>query len=189
MALSESLCFVQFMHPGREAKPERGASAIGWNDGPSHARKYLRCPGTYLDGGNPVSGEMEFWGEWEPESEVLKEWEWQPNHGSRRVWRPYYQPRDNYAGLQNTDPFVFGGFYYSICKQYRGSNPTQLRYLKNGSVVLFGSCVGNEFVLDTVFVVRGWIDHDEGNYRSRLAGQVPDAYWDAALFPLYNAAG
>ena len=189
MAISESLCFVQFMHPGREAKPKRGESAIGWNGGKTHARKYLRCSGTYLNGGNLVNGELEFWGEWEPESVVVEEWGRQPDNKPRRVWQPYYRARDNYAGLQNTDPFVFGGFYYSICKQHTRRGPTQLRYLEKGSVVLFGSCVGNEFALDTVFVVKDWVDHDEGNYRSRLAGRVPDAYWDATLFPLYGAAG
>ena len=188
MAINESLCFVQFMHPGREAKPERGASAIGWNDGPSHARKYLRCPGTYLDGGNSVCGELEFWGEWEPESVVVEEWGRQPNDGPQRVWRPYYQPRDNYAGLQNTDPFVFGSFLYTGCKQYthHGTRATQLRYLKRGSVLLFGSCIGGAFALDTVFVVKEWIDHNAANYRELLRGRVPEAYWDVTLFPWHG---
>ena len=187
MALKESLCFAQFMHPGREAEPLRGAAEIGWNNGRAHARKYLRCSGTYLHDGAMVSGLMDFWGEWEPESDFIKEWGWQPGHKPQRVWEPYYEPKDSYAGLQNTDPFVFGGFYYSICKQYTRRGPTQLRYLSKGSVLLFGSCVGSQFVLDTVFVVKGWIDHDETNYRSKLTGKVPDAYFPTTLYPLYGA--
>ena len=53
MAINESLCFVQFMHPGGEAKPTAPGfwrSTIEWNGGKTHARKYLRCHGTYLDG-------------------------------------------------------------------------------------------------------------------------------------------
>ena len=188
MAISESLCFVQFMHPGREAKPKRGESAIEWNGGKTHARKYLRCPGTYLDGGNAVSGDLEFWGEWEPESVVVEEWGRQSDNRPQRVWQPYYRAKDNYAGLQNTDPFVFGSFLYTGCKQYtnRGTRATQLRYLKRGSVLLFGSCIGGAFALDTVFVVKDWIDHNAANYRELLKGQVPEAYWDVTLFPWHR---
>ena len=188
MAISESLCFVQFMHPGGESKPKRGESAIEWNCGKIHARKYLRCHGTYLDGKQRASGPMEFWGEWEPESELVVEWGRQPEHKPQRMWRPYYRPRNSYAGLQNTDPFVFGGFYYSICKQYtnHGKKATQLRRLRRGSVLLFGSRIDSAFALDTVFVVKDWIDHNAGNYRELLKGRVPEAYWDVTLFPWYR---
>ena len=52
------------------------------------------------------------------------------------------------------DPFVFGPqFHYTGCMQHREGRPTQLRHLRAGSVVLFGSCTGrSSFVLDTVFV-------------------------------------
>ena len=188
MAISESLCFVQFMHPGREPRLRGAAKSIPWNSSPRHARKYLHCPGTYIEDGKPVSGPMEFWGEWEPESEVIEEWGWQPGHKPQRAWRPYYEAKPDYAGLQNTDPFVFGSFLYTGCKQYtgRGTRATQLRYLSRGTVLLFGSRVGGAFALDTVFVVKDWIDHDAATYRDRLAGRVPDAYWDVTLYPWYD---
>jgi hypothetical protein len=53
--------------------------------------------------------------------------------------------------LQNTDPLVFGEhFLYSNCRQSRNA---KLRALRPGSLILFGSRLGSEFVLDTVFVV------------------------------------
>ena len=52
--------------------------------------------------------------------------------------------------------------------------------------MLFGSCIGGAFALDTVFVVKDWIDHNAANYRELLKGRVPEAYWDATLFPWYG---
>ncbi len=185
MAISESLCFVQLMHPGGEAKLKRGSAAIGWNR-EAHARKYMRCPGDYVSGGKPVSGLIEFWGEWEPESEVIEEWGRQPDRKPQRVWQPCYERKANYAGLQNTDPFVFGSFLYTGCKQHTRQGATQLRYLKRGSVLLFGSCIGDKFALDTAFVVKDYIDHNAAIYRDVLKGKVPEGYWDATLFPWYG---
>ena len=106
-------------------------------------------------------------------------------HGPKRVWRPYWTRRDDYGGLQNTDPSVFGGFYYTVCMQRRRGGPSQLRYLEKGSVVLFGSRVAGQYVVDTVFVVAGCIDHEAATHRELLSGKVPDAYWDVTLKPLY----
>ena len=94
MAISEDLCFVQLLHPGKEHTLSSGA---GWNRG-DHRRKYLRVNGHYL-------------GEWEAESEVIEEFGRQGQGKPQRVWHPYYEKKLGYAGLQNTDPFVFGGFY------------------------------------------------------------------------------
>jgi hypothetical protein len=53
--------------------------------------------------------------------------------------------------LQNTDPLVFGDYFlYSNCRQRQNG---KLRALAPGSMVLFGSKVGGQFVLDTLFVV------------------------------------
>ena len=52
--------------------------------------------------------------------------------------------------------------------------------------MLFGSCVGGSFVVDTVFVVDDWIDHDAGSYKALLCGMAPDAYWDVTLKPRYS---
>jgi hypothetical protein len=46
MSLQNELCFVQFIHPGREHEPDaRGKK--GWNDGP-HKRKFVETNGRCL---------------------------------------------------------------------------------------------------------------------------------------------
>ncbi|MFC3961792.1 hypothetical protein [Nocardia jiangsuensis] len=42
---------------------------------------------------------------------------------------------------------------YSNCKQNTKKGPTALRNLERGSVIVFGSVLGGEFCVDTVFVV------------------------------------
>jgi hypothetical protein len=60
------------------------------------------------------------------------------------------------AHHQNTDPMVFGdAFYYSNCRQHNWRKPpnhpkpSEMQNLDLGSLILFGSMVGGEFVLDT----------------------------------------
>ena len=108
----------------------------------------------------------------------------------RHLHHPFLDSPTESAGLQNTDPFVFGDeFLYTSCQQWRRkphAYPVQLRYLLPGSIVLFGSCSGDRFLLDTVFVVHDFIDHDRGDYRAVLRGTVPDAYWTVTLEPWYS---
>jgi hypothetical protein len=55
-----------------------------------------------------------------------------------------------------TDPNVFGeSFKYCRCRQLtnKGTTPTLLSQLTPGSLILFGSKINKNFVLDTVFVV------------------------------------
>lgn len=186
MAINEKLCFVQFLHPGGEPDLKRGPE---WNNSNRHTRKYLLTRGRYLDGDDRVvSGEIEFWGEWEAQSVGAKVYpiKNQENGKPKWLWRPYYSKMPDYTRLQNTDPFVFGGFYYTGCQQRTRSGPTQLRHLQRGSVVLFGSCVDDQFAIDTVFVVKDWIDHNAATYRQKLYGRVPDAYWNVTLLPRYS---
>ena len=102
-------------------------------------------------------GEFLLWGEWEPPSKVEESKASGPSY-PQYLHRPFLEPRTEFAGHQNTDPFVFGDeFLYTGCQQWRGKphgNPVQLRYLLPGSLILFGSCAGDRFLLDTVFVVR-----------------------------------
>ena len=177
----EKLCFVQLIHPGGEPTAARGRA---WNRR-SHVRKFMRVRGECLLDGMLVEDELEFWGEWEAESELVEVHNPPMPGGPDRVWSPYWLKKDDYKGFQNTDPFVFGGFHYTGCMQRRKNGPNQLRYLARGSVVLFGSRVGGQYVVDTVFVVDDWIDHDADSYRRLLAGKVPDAYWDVTLEPRY----
>ena len=157
-------CFVQFPHPGGEHKPD-GSGNIGWNkthrnNRPNgHKRKFMQVRGGWIEeDGTKRSGDLWAWGEWEPESDLIRKLD-RPrssrNH-PRYLWQPYYVPRDDYGGLHNTDPFIFGDcFLYSNCRQ--GANPG-LKRLGRGSVIAFGSCkkgVGGEWRwwIDTVFVV------------------------------------
>ncbi len=143
------ILFVQFLHPGREHSASTGTC---WN-AKAHRRKFLRSPGRHLRVNSIElnTGDIAFWGEWEAESEIDASIADPIPQGPHRIFAPYYvQPRD-YAGLQNTDPFVFGKrFFYSNCLQ--PSRPL-LRSLTRGSVILFGSSLAGQFVLDTVFVV------------------------------------
>jgi len=86
-----------------------------------------------------------------------------------------------YKDLQNTDPFVFGGFFYGNCRQYKNGKPTRLRNLAPGSVILFGSCLSGKFVLDTLFVVRDSIPYDCACYSSIPKARIPDGYREVVV--------
>jgi len=173
--------FVQFMHPGLEAIPNR-ETTVSWNRG-NHRRKFLKCSGIRLDENlRQPPGDIIFWGEWEPESEVIRRLENPLKEGPHYIYRPYYVIPKSYKGLQNTDPFVFGNaFRYSLCQQ--PSHPC-LRNLEKGSVILFGSCIGGKFALDTVFVVSG----DGVNYSPQncdvLLQQVDETYRIVTMNPI-----
>lgn len=179
----DDLCFVQFIHPGGEHQPDE-SQFKAWNRG-GHKRKFLFSRGRCGRHGEMLDSDLVFWGEWEPESEVMAQIAQPLARGPRWIYRPFYVVPQTYKGLQNTDPFVFGTFLYGICQQHTSVGPTQLRNLRRGSVILFGSCVGDVFVLDTVFVVRDWIDHDRSSWKSLLSDHVPQGYKDVALNPLY----
>ncbi|MEV0359545.1 hypothetical protein AB0H71_26170 [Nocardia sp. NPDC050697] len=145
--------FVQLPHPGREIAPRQ--DAVPWNTG-SHGRKFLRGAGEFLaESGEarPQRGELAFWGEWESPSRIVQRW---PRAGQlpRALHEPCWtRPIQPYP-RQNTDPWVFGErMIYSNCKQNTRKGPTALRSLDPGSVIVFGSALGGEFCVDTVFVV------------------------------------
>jgi hypothetical protein len=80
---------VQFLHPGGEHGQDRPGFK-DWNFG-DHKRKFLLSEGTYVAGlrSKPRDGNVCFWGEWEPESEVT------PiaapvKGGPQWLHRPYY---------------------------------------------------------------------------------------------------
>jgi hypothetical protein len=145
----------------------------------------MRGPGRYVEHGIATEGDLLFWGEWEPPSHAERINAWLPN-GPRYVHTPLL-PRVSPTGWkQNTDPFVFGSqFHYTGCLQHTKRGPTQLRYLAQGSVVLFGSAFQrSRFMLDTVFVVDHWIDHEERDYR-KLRDSIEEGYWRATIEPWY----
>lgn len=170
---------VQFMHPGDEPGFGEG---LAWNQGP-HRRKFLRCPGTWLDGEVPREGPMMFWGEWEPESRAQRVSQPLPD-GPRQVFSPYYVRPATFVRHQNTDPFVFGPrFLYSNCQQRRRTGPTVLQRLDRGSIILFGSHRRGRFTLDTVLVVA-----DRTPLTPSTSGrlEVPQAFLDVTVGPLFE---
>ena len=184
-------CFVQFPHPGAEHEPDR-RGGIGWNHlARSHRRKFMRLRGAWIDAdGRRRSGELDAWGEWEPESDLLARFP--PRAGAplapRYLWRPYWTPRTDYRGLHNTDPFVFGDrFLYSNCGQ-PSPNKRGLKQLARGSVIAFGSgrkvAGARRWVLDTVLVVADSVAYDPGNPCAALAGRVPETFLEVTAGPL-----
>ena len=195
--------FVQFSHPGGEHEPDRRGGK-GWNThGSPHARKFMEFGGEWFEENGAVrTGCLRAWGEWEAESDLARGLD-QPGRNAlypRYLWRPFYVPRDDYRGLHNTDPFIFGErFLYSNCKQrqIRG-----LSHLSRGSVVAFGSGrkIGGErrWVLDTVLVVAESMVYASGEVSRALADAAPEAFLtvtggpimagEDGLFTLYAGA-
>jgi hypothetical protein len=174
------------MHPGVEHEPDDDGSKR-WNHR-AHRRTFLRCPGLLLRDGACTADDLHFWAEWEPEAGLDTSVADPVRGGPRYIFRPYYVPKAGYARYQNTDPFVFGDrFRYTGCQQNTKLGPTALRRLDRGSVVLFGSHLHGEFVLDTVFVVSDWVDHHARNWREVAVPEVPSQYVEVTLEPWYAA--
>jgi hypothetical protein len=180
--LQDELCFVQFIHPGKEHPPD-GDGFKDWNRG-KHKRKFLEIDGRCRRKGKPYEGPLRFWAEWEPQSEVITRIDEPLDDGPRFIYRPFYVAPPSYHGLQNTDPFVFDRFFYAGCLQDTKKGPTQLRYLQRGSVVLFGSFVRGQFALDTVFVVDECIDYRPDQAVVKLRDSVPRAYLEVTVATL-----
>ena len=192
------LSVVQFTHPGPEHGHDRNNPGIkSWNTGP-HKRKFLLSKGTYVDKYDSVSsGQITFWGEWEPPSTVQALTQPQKNPlYPKWLHRPYLPSKIpspinqstscggcHGGSYQNTDPFVFGScFKYFVCQQYRPStmNPTKLAKLDKGSIVIFGSKGQQDgepfFQIDTVFVVGGYLDYDTRYADALIDERVPKTY-------------
>jgi hypothetical protein len=143
---------VQFPHPGAEHDPGR-MNRQPWNEG-AHKRKFLRSEGAFVAGdGQMQHALLAFWAEWEPPSLVVERW---AREGRKPCFlcEPVWEHPQAGRRLMNTDPWVFGAaFRYSNCRQRTSRGPTALQRLAVGSMVLFGSKLAGEFVVDTVFVV------------------------------------
>lgn len=164
--MADLLAFVQFPHPGGEHRPK--SDSMAWNRGP-HARKFLKASARYLTDGKVERGAVALWGEWEAQSRIIETF---PRVGlglPRWLHDPYWQVPRHTTLLQNTDPLVFGDrFLYSNCRQQRNE---KLRRLAPGSVIAFGSRLGDAFVLDTLLVVSSSTEF------SAESGGVEGADW------------
>ena len=190
--------FIQFPHPGREHRVSPGASCKQWNplrtpagtDNP-HARTFFQVSGKRVtrDSKEQIPGLLWAWGEWEAEASVVKSLE-ATGHEPFTLFKPYWKKKEKFDNHHNTDPFVFGGFYYTDCKQGTSSSLMGMLELDIGSVIIFGSgeSYANEarWVVDTVFVVREFIDHDDSNYKNLLSNKTPPGYDQIVLGPIYG---
>jgi hypothetical protein len=160
--------FVQFPHPGSEhVPPADGYRRWQRGDAP-HRRTFVVSDGTYRSTaeGPDRRDEVQFWGEWEGAASTVRRLGHDPPY-PRWLCRPQpyaQQPvSDDGTPPQNTDPFVWGdAMRYSVCRQ-----PTnrKLRNLAPGSLILFGSSLGGEFVLDTVLVVAEAVPHSRTDHK------------------------
>lgn len=158
---------VQFFHPGGETP--KSFIRVRWSDDVSeqklykawktgsHSRNFIKSHGEYVDAeGQKSSSDLVFWGEWEAEALVVKDFG--KDADPQRLIEPIKSKLEELPGndedkkgCQNIDPFVFGEcFRYSYCKQK--ANPF-LKTLDEDSIILFGAYKNGKFLLDTVFVV------------------------------------
>lgn len=176
--------FVQFHHFGGEHEPSQG-NDIGWNRG-DHLRKFMEIQGSWVDKDARRDDDVKvwLWGEWEPELKLIQKFK---HHGSglpRYLWQPFWVRRRDYARCVNTDPMVFGGFYYSDCQQWINRG---LRDLPKGSIIIFGSKFGGKWVIDTVFVVSDKEPYKINNYDASLSLRkntrfcLPNGYEEVVL--------
>ena len=185
----DKCCFVQFSHPGTEHGPKSGC---GWHKSKyGHRRKFMQLSGNWIKGdGTKGSGVLWAWGEWEPESKLIREFN--PSRDDsrcpRNLWDPHYVTKVSYKDLHNTDPFIFGEqFLYSNCGQ-PSPNKVGLKHMDRGSVIAFGS--GKEidgkrrWTLDTVLVVSDFVDYDMRNARMELKDWAPPTFLDVTGGPM-----
>ena len=205
----EKPVIVQFFHPGLECPvgkiPEGESVSVSWNGGGcgkrqksargkiaskcrticgGHTRRLISHNGTYIDGnGKPQTARLAFWGEWEART-TASAMPIAKGPGFFAHWVHMVESPFEGAGKRatNTDPCVFGStFKYCCCQQHRKGekNPRLMRRLPSGSLVLFGSNLAKEFVLDTVFVVGKRLPYEAtGDYSSLSVSQE---YLEVAL--------
>ena len=179
---------VQFFHPGGETP--KSFIRVRWPDDVSeqklykawktgsHSRNFIKSHGEYVDASGQKSiGDLVFWGEWEAEALVVKDFG--KDAEPQRLIEPFKckLPANKLPGncgdensCQNIDPFVFGEcFRYSYCMQ---KTFHVLKELDEDSIILFGaySKKKRKFRLDTVFVVGKKMNYCN---RNDLVG-IPD---------------
>lgn len=177
---------ILFFHPG--GAPEEIQGRRPWRKNvDAHERAFLRARGRAVSsaaqGAQVHDGPLTFWGEWEADA-----WGYALAPGGEPglptfVFEPRKPSRPANLGLMhNTDPFVFDGpFLYSNCRQ--ASLPL-LRSLDRGDVLFFGSQLGGQFVLDTVFVVRERYPYRPARWRQARLPPLPESFVAATLGPL-----
>lgn len=136
--------------------------------------------------GDPILRDsLHFWAEWEASSQVLASYAGKDS--PKALHQPLSTPADSSSG-SNTDPQVFGDrMYYTNCQQYRKTGPTQLNSLPDGSLVVFGSSVAGQFLVDTVLVTKAverFAPGNDGLTRARAAHAQSPTLLQTSLEPL-----
>ena len=158
-------------------KPLNGKSICPWNESGLHRRKLMESHGAKIvdaNGSNIDDCDMVFVGEWECCSEHRPN----PHYrtGIKDIYQaihlPFLTTLDSHPHVLNTDPFVFGDyFYYACCKKHKDMKP--------GDIVIFGYSQGSsrdKLFVDTVMVLLGsyLIKNNEDKY-------FPLAYYNVTL--------
>ena len=68
-------------YPGNTSKKHK-TYHICWNRG-DHERKFLKNPGIYLENDCYKNSDLVFWGEWEPQSDVIQHFD----ETRKEIWR------------------------------------------------------------------------------------------------------
>jgi hypothetical protein len=186
MSTEPFLGVIQFMHPGGEHRVAKD----GWKDWNTtdHRRKFISSMGRSMEPGGEISeSNLSFWGEWEAPSRQVFSWKRQGNLPENLVVPTFPGRAATTRGLQNTDPYVFGdSFKYTLCRQIKNGKPTYFTNLAPGTLILFGSKVQHQFVLDTAFVVDNEsTNHSSQNWESELS-HVSSVYRAVTLEPMYG---
>ena len=187
MSMKKFQGVVQFIHPGGEHKVD----SDGWTPWnlTMHKRKFMSVTGSYIDRSERVHNSLiAFWGEWEGPSKRVHSWTAEPQLPTNLVAPVFPGAASRIDGLQNTDPYVFGNkFHYTLCKQSRRDGRTTfLTRLEPGSLILFGSRLQEQFVLDTVFVVDdNIIPHNRLTWNEELSADVSETFRSVTLDPMY----
>ena len=188
----DRLRFIQFPHPHGEHNSRSGrkwheTETKGGNKKP-HRRKFMQFQGRWARQDSTTDcDKLWAWGEWEPGSTRVRGLaapdRWHPRH----LWEPHDVRKPHYRCLHGTDPFIFGDrFLYSSCHQ---GNYPKLKELAPGSVIAFGSGSDCGWMLDTVFVVRKYIDYQVDKRWTKLRGKVPEAFLHVTGGPLLDNPG
>lgn len=183
----EFLGVVQFIHPGAEHRVDK----YGWTpwNQLQHKRKYMAVSGSAINQSSSSDNSGLFvWGEWEGPSRSIFNWPKKRGEFPMHLVVPQFPGHAKpIAGLQNTDPYIFGDYFkYTLCKQVNKNGvPNFLTRLQPGSLILFGSNVKNNFVLDTVMVLSEIkLEHSLADWSSVLYG-CSDTYRAMTLEPMY----
>lgn len=122
-----------------------------------HSRKFMQLTGKCCDSGGHVEKEglLDLWTEYEAPTKAIK----LSGPYQRESGEPEYvhtiimDLRDCGTPTMNTDPWIFHkGFVWSTCLHKNANKASE------GGIVLFGSKIQNEWVLDTVFVIEKRLD-------------------------------